>query len=256
MTFFVKRKKRHHRVVFLKGAVTDPQHSTSPTSALNRLLYKKDRLANPRYRPHPSIDFQYTSSTATTATMAETARASIAPDLFSQPPLIQDILKTQTSIIQDATIQECLPYFTGSMDCFTYNDHGVPHLDRKRHIQFLHKSLRKLPAGFVTADASRPWMFYWALAGLSAMGEDISEYQEKIISTCRPIQNASGGFGGGNGQASHLAPTYAIILSIAMVGGTEALELIDRKAMWKWLGLLKQPEGGFQMSVGGEVDVR
>jgi protein farnesyltransferase subunit beta len=99
-------------------------------------------------------------------------------------------------------------------------------------------------------------MFYWALAGLSAMGEDISEYREKIISTCRPIQNVTGGFGGGNGQMSHLAPTYAIILSLSMIGGTETLGLIDRKSMWKWLGALKQPDGGFQMSVGGEEDIR
>jgi protein farnesyltransferase subunit beta len=41
-----------------------------------------------------------------------------------------------------------------------------------------------------------------------------------------------------------------------MVGGEAALDVIDRKSMWKWLGALKQPDGGFQMSVGGEADVR
>ena len=137
-----------------------------------------------------------------------------------------------------------------------YNDRGVPHLDRKSHIQFLHKSLRTLPAPYVAADASRPWMFYWALAGLSAMGEDSSEYRERLISTVRPIQNVTGGFGGGNGQMSHLAPTYAIILALAIVGGREALDVVDRKAMWKWLGSLKQRDGGFQVTVGGEEDVR
>jgi protein farnesyltransferase subunit beta len=99
-------------------------------------------------------------------------------------------------------------------------------------------------------------MFYWALASLSMMGEDISSYREKMVETARPIQNSDGGFGGGYGQMSHLAPTYAIVLSLAMVGGHEALELIDRKAMWKWLSVLKQPDGGFQMAIGGEEDVR
>jgi len=99
-------------------------------------------------------------------------------------------------------------------------------------------------------------MLYWALTGLYAMGEDISEYRERLISTVRPMQNVSGGFGGGNGQMSHLAPTYAVLLSLALVGGKEALDVIDRKAMWKWLGALKQPDGGFQMSIGGEEDVR
>jgi protein farnesyltransferase subunit beta len=45
------------------------------------------------------------------------------------------------------------------------------------------------------------------------------------------MQNASGGFGGGHGQTSHLAGSYAAVLSLAMVGGEEALGLVDRHAM-------------------------
>lgn len=41
-----------------------------------------------------------------------------------------------------------------------------------------------------------------------------------------------GGFGGGHGQLSHLAPSYAVVLSLAMVGGSESLGMIDRRAMW------------------------
>lgn len=70
------------------------------------------------------------------------------------------------------------------------------------------------------------------------------------------MQNASGGFGGGHGQFSHLAGTYAVILSLALVGGAEAYSFIDRESMWKWLGRLKQPNGGFQVCEGGEEDVR
>lgn len=182
--------------------------------------------------------------------------ASMIPDLFTTLPPIRDLLQTGTSRIQDETIQECLPFLAGTDLNVRCNEHGVPHLERRRHIDFLHKSLRKLPAPYVAADASRPWMFYWALSGLAAMGEDISQYRRRLISTVQPIQNSTGGFGGGNGQISHLAPTYAIILSLAIVGGEDAFELIDRKAMWKWLGALKQPDGGFQMCVGGEEDVR
>jgi protein farnesyltransferase subunit beta len=72
----------------------------------------------------------------------------------------------------------------------------------------------------------------------------------------RPMQHPEGGFGGGAGQMAHLAPTYAVILALSMVGGDEALELVDRRAMWRWLGRLKQADGGFQMAVGGEEDVR
>lgn len=181
---------------------------------------------------------------------------SMIPDLFTTLPPIRDLLHTGTSQVQDETIQECLPFLAGVKPNINCNEHGVPHLDRKRHIDFLHKTLRRLPAPYVAADASRPWMFYWALAGLVAMGEDITQYRERLISTVLPIQNSTGGFGGGNGQMSHLAPTYAILLSLAIVGGDDAFGIIDRKAMWKWLGALKQPDGGFQMCVGGEEDVR
>ncbi|RDW88977.1 hypothetical protein BP6252_01009 [Coleophoma cylindrospora] len=187
---------------------------------------------------------------------ARIASASTVPDLFTTHPLLRDFLVTESSQIQDETVDECLPFLSGLQQGITFNEHGVPHLDRRRHIQFLHKGLRNLPSQFVAADASRPWMFYWALAGLSAMGEDVSEYRERIISTLRPIQNPTGGFGGGNGQMSHLASTYAALLSLAIVGGKEAFNLVDRKSMWEWLSVLKQPDGGFQMSVGGEEDIR
>lgn len=50
--------------------------------------------------------------------------------------------------------------------------------------------------------------------------------------TFAPNQNTDGGFGGGHGQLSHLAPSYAVVLSLAMVGGSESLALINRRAMW------------------------
>lgn len=70
------------------------------------------------------------------------------------------------------------------------------------------------------------------------------------------MQNETGGLGGGQGQRSHLASSYAAILSLALVGGTQAYSLIDRKAMWEWLGRLKMANGGFQICEEGEEDVR
>lgn len=80
--------------------------------------------------------------------------------------------------------------------------------------------------------------------------------KSRVIKTFTPMQNASGGFGGGHGQYSHLAGTYAAILSLALVGGEAAYSFIDREGMWKWLGRLKQPNGGFEVCEGGEEDVR
>ena len=267
MSFRVKGKKHNKAVLFTRRAMSEkrifPSSSTDSSNTdphLNQRPQPSGFIIEELF-PVETESYQqnspaYKGSNIPPRMSAATARVTMIPDTFKSLPPLRDLLNTQTSQVQEQTIFECLPFLSGEKPEIIYNDHGVPQLDRKRHIAFLHKGLKRLPAPYVAADASRPWMFYWALAGLSAMGEEVSQYQERLISTVRPIQNSSGGFGGGNGQMSHLAPTYAILLSLAIVGGEEALGLIDRKAMWKWLGYLKQPDGGFKMSVGGEEDVR
>lgn len=177
------------------------------------------------------------------------------PSLFSSEPPISDFLETDSSALQKETVEEILPFLTGEA-LKQRNAHGIPHLDRERHVKFLQKQLGRLPGAFMSADPSRPWLFYWCLAGMSLLGEDVGAYRESLIETVRPMQNATGGFAGGFGQTSHLATTYATVLSLALVGGDEAYEVVDRRSMWKWLASLKQPDGGFQMAVGGEEDVR
>ncbi|KAM0439805.1 hypothetical protein ACHAPT_000902 [Fusarium lateritium] len=177
------------------------------------------------------------------------------PHIFTSEPLIRDVLGTESSRVQDATVDECLP-FLRAQEHSSCNSHGLPHLDRRRHVNFLHKQLGKLPGGYMSADPSRPWIFYWCLAGLSLLGEDVSSYRQSLVDTVRPMQNRDGGFAGGFGQTSHLATTYANVLSLALVGGEDAYDVVDRLAMWRWLCSLKQPDGGFQMALGGEEDVR
>jgi len=279
MTFLAKGKSQH-KVVFKKRQVTTPRATApagsdnSTSSTLNRLLSlhaqvqqetnqlrrsgfninETSRTGREALAEQPAVCTSF--STRRPTLPADTAPANMIPDTFTTLPPIRDLLNTGTSQLQDETISECLPFLSGKEGSLPRNQHGVPHLDRKRHIQFLHKSLQRLPAPYVAADASRPWMLYWALAGLATMGEDISGYRERIISTVRPMQDSNGGFGGGNGQMSHLAPTYAVVLALAMAGGKEALDVIDRKSMWKWLSALKMPDGGFRMSIGGEMDIR
>lgn len=105
------------------------------------------------------------------------------PELFTTPPPIRDALSTETSSLQDRTVQDCLPWLSGTSDPskspFDFNAHGIPRLEREKHIAYLHGSLGKLPAGFVGADASRPWLLYWALTGLYLLGEDVSQYRDR-----------------------------------------------------------------------------
>ncbi|KAG5304654.1 CaaX farnesyltransferase beta subunit Ram1 [Histoplasma capsulatum G186AR] len=180
------------------------------------------------------------------------------PDLFTQLPLIRDQLVTETSKTQDATIDQCLPFLKGLASSQTgpFNQFGVPRLDRDAHISFLYDSLESYPERFVGLDSSRPWMVYWALTGLYLLGEDVTKFRERVIATAAPMQNSTGGFGGGHGQMSHCASSYALVLSLALVGGQDAFKLINRTAMWQWLGKLKQADGGFQVTLGGEEDVR
>lgn len=261
---FVKGKRQRLSVVFKRRTMAEKNDHPLSSSKLRSSQSNPDRhagsiveeLSYSEEESDGAEDLIYPDLNPRAAMSAKLALASMIPNTFTSLPPIRDLLNTQSSKVQDETIQECLPYLSGSEEGLKYNGYGVPRLDRSRHIQFLHKSLRKLPAPYVAADASRPWFFYWVLGGLATMGEDPTKYRKSLISTVRPIQNEGGGFGGGNGQMSHLAPTYAIVLALAIVGGDEALDLIDRKAMWQWLGALKQPDGGFQMAIGGEEDIR
>jgi protein farnesyltransferase subunit beta len=195
------------------------------------------------------------------------------PSIFTSLPAIRDLLQTQTTLLQDETLEDVIPFLNASSDevaLSSYNRYGVASLDRARHIAFLHKSLQDLPGGYTAADAARPWFFYWALCGLRVMGANVSTYAEGLVSTTRAMQNFGGGFGGGHGMMSHLAPSYATTLSLALVaepieGETDAereerMSLVygafDRRRMWEWLGDLKGADGGFAMCIGGEVDVR
>ena len=172
-------------------------------------------------------------------------------DIFN---LFPDDLKTTTSEAQEKTEKECLPLLTGDQSLgLPLNSHGIPHLSRAKHAAFLEEWIGELPAPYVAMDASRPWVFYWVMGGLSFLGRDVSHYKQRLMETVTPLQNSSGGFGGGHGQSSHCAATYATLLALAAVGG---LEVVDRKAMWHFLGQVKQADGGFCMAIGGEEDIR
>ncbi|TDZ16954.1 Protein farnesyltransferase subunit beta [Colletotrichum orbiculare MAFF 240422] len=212
----------------------------------------------PSSRPESDVDEEFVDYDSAPETSVP-ANPTV-PSLFTSPPPVRDTLPTATQSAQDETVRECLPFLSGPPDAGTagiaYNARGVPSLLRDNHVKFLQKQLGRFPAPYVAADASRPWFLYWSLNALALLGFDAATYREDLVSTVRTMQNLSGGVGGGHGQNSHLATTYAVVLALAIVGGEEAYEVIDRRAMWRWLCLLKQPDGGIQMTLGGEVDVR
>lgn len=69
------------------------------------------------------------------------------------------------------------------------------------------------------------------MTGLSVLGKDLENWRDRVMETLSSMQNSTGGFGGGHGQTSHIAASYAVVLSLAMVGGNESLDMIDRRAL-------------------------
>jgi protein farnesyltransferase subunit beta len=175
--------------------------------------------------------------------------------LDERQPFIHDDLITSSSSAEENVRNDCMPLLLGEAQFdLPLNSHGLPQLRRFDHIKFLHSNLAKLPAPYVALDASRPWMFYWSLAGMAMLGENIQDkYKQRLIESLRPLQNKTGGFGSGHGQLSHIASTYASLLALACVDG---LDMVDRKSMWHFLGTIKRSNGGFSMAASGEQDVR
>jgi len=105
------------------------------------------------------------------------------PTWLKSSPNIQENLETETSEDQKETAEECLPFLLGTYvpkdGAFETNEYGLARLERSNHVKFLKGALGRLPPGFAALDASRPWMLYWCLTGLSIMGEDVSIYREK-----------------------------------------------------------------------------
>lgn len=103
------------------------------------------------------------------------------PVLFTQPPPIRDPLVTETLDLQIETVDKCLPFLQGvhTTQRGPFNALGVPVLQRDEHVAYLYDSLEDYPADFVAMDASRPWMVYWALAGLSLLGEDVTRFRQR-----------------------------------------------------------------------------
>ncbi|KAJ3333362.1 hypothetical protein HDU76_008987 [Blyttiomyces sp. JEL0837] len=130
-------------------------------------------------------------------------------------------------------------------------------IERQKHIKYLREGLKGLKKGYVSLDASKPWLLYWMIHALDLLGESLTD-EEKLnaIDTLNRCQNPDGGFGGGPGQIAHLATTYAAVNVVAILGIEEGYNMINREKLIDWVVSLKQPDGSFQMHEGGEVDVR
>ncbi|XP_009070032.1 PREDICTED: protein farnesyltransferase subunit beta-like, partial [Acanthisitta chloris] len=150
-------------------------------------------------------------------------------------------------------------------DAYKTNRHSSQYvLQREKHFHYLKRGLRQLTEAYEVLgmpDLS-PWSHcVWMPAGrilhsLELLNEPIPEsVASDVCQFLKRCQSPQGGFGGA-GHHPHLAPTYAAVNALCIIGTEEAFDVIDRKKLMEYLHSLKQPDGSFLMHVGGEVDVR
>jgi protein farnesyltransferase subunit beta len=99
---------------------------------------------------------------------------------------IRETLVTDTSKVQDKTAKIILPYLEGNPNDFPLNIFGIPKLQRELHFKMLKMILGDYPAKFAAMDASRPWIVYWGLQSMTALGLDISAYQKRYVISSFP----------------------------------------------------------------------
>uniref|UniRef100_A0A2K6SSK2 Prenyltransferase alpha-alpha toroid domain-containing protein n=1 Tax=Saimiri boliviensis boliviensis TaxID=39432 RepID=A0A2K6SSK2_SAIBB len=141
--------------------------------------------------------------------------------------LQDDSVETVTSTEQ-AKVEEKIQEVFSS---YKFN-HLVPRLilQREKHFHYLKRGFRQLTDAYECLDASRPWLCYWILHSLELLDEPIPQ----IVATdvCQFLelcQSPEGGFGGGPGRYPHLAPAYAAVDVLCMVGTEEAYDVINRE---------------------------
>ncbi|XP_052768995.1 protein farnesyltransferase subunit beta-like isoform X2 [Mya arenaria] len=133
----------------------------------------------------------------------------------------------------------------------------LPVLDREMHSAFLQKGLSNLSSSYECLDASRPWLCYWILHSLELLDEPLSdETISQVAKFLGKCQCETGGFAGGPGQHAHLAPTYAAVNALCILGTEEAFQIIDREKLYDFLMSMRSTQGAFKMHKGGEEDIR
>lgn len=173
-------------------------------------------------------------------------------------PVRTDGLETTSSTEQARLEADC-------EDLLLYSAPEEAYLYRSEHVRYLARGLKRLPRSYMSLDASRPWILYWILHALELLGalgrEPSDEEAERIAGFLRRCQAPTGGFGGGPGQRAHLAPTYAGVMSLVVLGADKGFAMVDRQGMYDFLMSIKvlgngPLRGGFAVTVGGEVDTR
>ena len=145
-----------------------PLRPSPPASRLEEIIPGSERIEE---LSDEELDSDYEDMG--TATIEEQANIAY---LESVRVPIRDSLVTDTSEADEDTSKVILPFLEGNPNNFPLNASGMPSLQRRKHAYFLEGQLDDWPARAAALDAARPWIIYWSLQGLTALGSDISDY--------------------------------------------------------------------------------
>ncbi|CEL97727.1 unnamed protein product [Vitrella brassicaformis CCMP3155] len=174
-------------------------------------------------------------------------------------PPVDDGISTRTSDEQKAIEDICVALFRNFIN--TDNQVGGTtfiRLHRDRLLPCLMEGLTRLPACMSGLDASRGWFVFWITHSLELLNYQLDDATKRnVVSFLARCQHPDGGFGGGPGQLAHLAPTYACVAALMVIGGEEAYRCVDRGRLYSFLMRVKNVQrGGFDLHEGGESDMR
>ncbi|XP_050442858.1 protein farnesyltransferase subunit beta [Adelges cooleyi] len=167
-----------------------------------------------------------------------------------------ETLETDTSSSQsevERKISSLFELYCSKVEC----DPDVPVLYKPIHLSYIRSHLFKLPQNYECLDSSRPWLCYWLCQSLALLNYELtSEEKSNVVSFLSKCQHETGGFSGGPNQMPHLAPTYAAVSALCLIGTEEAFNTINRKKLHSFLMSLRMPNGSFCMTKYGESDIR
>ena len=133
-------------------------------------------------------------------------------------------------------------------------------LARERHIHFLLCGLQGLPRKTATLSSGQPWLLFWISNALEMLKEPLPQAAKvsivQYLQAC--ICPKTGAFTGGPYQKPHLAPCYAAMTAITILGIPEGYDIVQRKGLHDFIVSMKssfQP-GLFTMHERGESDMR
>lgn len=135
-------------------------------------------------------------------------------------------------------------------------DPSFPELRRELTEDYLLQVLTGL-SPYEAHDCNRTWLCYWIIHSLNLLNHELDESTKShVVQFLSLCQNKTGGYGGGPGHFSHLAPTYAAVNTLIIIGTEEAYESINRETLLQFLKSLRASDGSFYMHIGGEIDMR